>query len=606
MSTESTRPTVFHVSPKGSDDNPGTAEAPFCSIQHASDVAQPGDTITVHEGVYRERINPPRGGDSEETRITYQAAPGEQVSIKGSERIQNWQHLQEDVWTTRLPETFFGGYNPYRTEVTGNWFRPLPDLDRVYHTGAVYLNGHWLKEAASKEALFSSTDPKGQWIGEAGEKWTTLTARFPGEDPNQALVEINVREAVFYPDQPGRNYIHVRGFTLEHAACNWAPPTAEQVGLIGTHWSRGWIIEENRVQYAMCSGITLGKYGDEWDNRAESAEGYVGTIRRAHEQGWRRGTIGHHLIQHNEVCHCEQAGIVGSMGCAFSVVRDNHVHHINNRDMFTGEEMAGIKFHGAIDSLLENNHVHHCGGFGGMWLDWMAQGTRVRGNLFHDNDGQDLFVEVNHGPFMVDHNLFLSPTSLLESSGGGAYVHNLFAGRITLREEPDRDTPCHPPHSTDILKLSKVIGEDERFYNNLFTGGNGLMGYLSWTHTHLHAQGNMYLGTAGPGPVDQNHEVLPEVDASPLLEETGGEWRLHITFPSGKLTSQRRIMTSEQLPPSAVSGAVFESPEGMPYRLDSDYVGQPHAEGNPLPGPFAEWGSIGLATTIPVLHKRET
>ena len=37
----------------------------------------------------------------------------------------------------------------------------------------------------------------------------------------------------------------MRGFTLEHAATNWAPPTAEQIGLIGTHWSKGWIIENN-------------------------------------------------------------------------------------------------------------------------------------------------------------------------------------------------------------------------------------------------------------------------------------------------------------------------------------------------------------------------
>ena len=29
---------------------------------------RPGDTITVHAGVYRERVNPPRGGTSEEIR----------------------------------------------------------------------------------------------------------------------------------------------------------------------------------------------------------------------------------------------------------------------------------------------------------------------------------------------------------------------------------------------------------------------------------------------------------------------------------------------------------------------------------------------------------
>ena len=52
----------YHVALTGSDANPGTQKAPFRTIQHASDLAQPGDTITVHAGVYRERVNPPRGG----------------------------------------------------------------------------------------------------------------------------------------------------------------------------------------------------------------------------------------------------------------------------------------------------------------------------------------------------------------------------------------------------------------------------------------------------------------------------------------------------------------------------------------------------------------
>lgn len=38
----------------------GSAEKPFKTISAASKIAQPGDTITVHAGTYRERITPPR------------------------------------------------------------------------------------------------------------------------------------------------------------------------------------------------------------------------------------------------------------------------------------------------------------------------------------------------------------------------------------------------------------------------------------------------------------------------------------------------------------------------------------------------------------------
>ena len=41
----------FHVAVDGKDSNPGTRAAPLRTIQRAADLAQPGDVITVHEGV---------------------------------------------------------------------------------------------------------------------------------------------------------------------------------------------------------------------------------------------------------------------------------------------------------------------------------------------------------------------------------------------------------------------------------------------------------------------------------------------------------------------------------------------------------------------------
>src|SRR5512144_3048129 len=78
----------FHVAVSGNDTNAGTQAAPLRTIQRAAELVQAGDVITVHEGVYRERINPPRGGASDKKRIVYQAARGEKVAIKGSEVIE--------------------------------------------------------------------------------------------------------------------------------------------------------------------------------------------------------------------------------------------------------------------------------------------------------------------------------------------------------------------------------------------------------------------------------------------------------------------------------------------------------------------------------------
>ena len=72
-------PRQWHVSISGNDSADGSATAPLRHIQTAAERAYPGDVVIVHEGVYRERVAPPRGGESKERPITYQVAEGEKV-----------------------------------------------------------------------------------------------------------------------------------------------------------------------------------------------------------------------------------------------------------------------------------------------------------------------------------------------------------------------------------------------------------------------------------------------------------------------------------------------------------------------------------------------
>jgi hypothetical protein len=117
--------TEYHVATTGDDDHPGTATRPLRSIQAAADRAQPGDVITVHSGVYRERINPPRGGTSGSRRIIYQAAPGEKAVITGSEPVKGWVKEKNDTWRVTLPNTFFAAFNPYADILKGDWWSGL-------------------------------------------------------------------------------------------------------------------------------------------------------------------------------------------------------------------------------------------------------------------------------------------------------------------------------------------------------------------------------------------------------------------------------------------------------------------------------------------------
>lgn len=114
---------IYHVNQNiGRDWYPGTEEQPFATISQGARVAMPGDTVLVHEGVYREWVKPENSGTGELGRIVYEAAPGEQVVIKGSERIQCWERLEGTVWKAVLSNELFGDYNPYREELGGDWF----------------------------------------------------------------------------------------------------------------------------------------------------------------------------------------------------------------------------------------------------------------------------------------------------------------------------------------------------------------------------------------------------------------------------------------------------------------------------------------------------
>jgi len=586
----------LHVSQTGNDRNDGTPSSMLRTISAAAGLAQPGDVVIVHQGIYRERIDPPRGGTSSVAPIIYCAGKGEDVEISGAEIIKGWKKERDDVWTVSIPNSFFGAFNPYSDLIHGDWFDPK---GRNHHTGAVYLNGDWLVEAASVDEVYSKTDGSPRWFGRVDAQNTILIAQFRGVDPNEQQTEINVRQSVFYPSKPGRNYITVRGFHLCKAATPWAPPTAEQIGIIGTHWSKGWVIEENIVSYSTCSGISLGKYGDQFDNTSQdSAEGYVETIERALQNGWSRENIGHHVVRNNEVSHCEQAGIVGSLGCAFSTVTGNTVYEIHTRRLFSGAEMAGIKFHAAIDSEISNNNIYRTNR--GLWLDWLAQGARVTRNTFHKNEEEDMFLEVDHGPLMVDNNLFLSNTfSLHVNSQGGAFAHNLLCGGIHLERKETRLTPFLKPHSTEIAGMHGNPTGDMRFYNNLLAERGDLSPY-NISDLRNFFGGNVFLKDTRACTQEASPLLENQFDPHIQLSSQGQHMQLEITLDLVWAKESRQLVTTSLLGKALIPDLPFVRPDGAPYALDTDFSGRWRNVKNPFPGPFELSGKGSQRITVSI------
>lgn len=586
----------YHVAKSGNDKNSGDLNSPFLTIQAAANIANPGDVVTVHEGVYREWIKPPRGGESDSKRITYQATANEKVEIKGSEIIKDWVKFSGTVWKATIPNSLFGNYSPYTDLIHGDWFN---DLRRIHHTGEVYLNGKsfWEMELIEKvlnpKTVEDNWDPIGStytWFCESDKENTYIYANFHEADPNKELVEINVRKSCFYPEKNNINYLTIRGFSMSQAATQWAPPTAEQIGLIGTNWSKGWIIENNVIRNSKCSGITLGKHGDEFDNTSEdSAEGYVETIKRATARGWNKANIGSHIIRNNTISDCEQTGICGSMGGVFSTIENNNIYNIWTKRQFTGAEMGGIKIHASIDMIIKNNRLANCGR--GLWLDWMCQGARVTGNLLYNNTSDDIFVEVNHGPFLIENNILLSPLSIRDWSEGGAFAHNLIAGNIELRPQ-SRETPFQLPHSTEVGGLRTTLCGDDRYFNNIFVGGivknerneSGL-GIYENAELPMIVDGNVYLNGAKRFSKETN---LLELNYNPNIniEENDAGIFLSINLDKKILKMKNKTVTSELLGKAIIPDLRFENQDGTTLNIKNDYFGNLRNKKNPTSGPF--------------------
>ncbi|MHC4212065.1 MAG: right-handed parallel beta-helix repeat-containing protein [Planctomycetota bacterium] len=579
----------FHVSVNGSDKNDGSASKPFKTISTAAEIAQAGDVITVHQGTYRERVNPPRGGTSDSMRIVYQAAEGEQVVIKGSEVVTGWKRVRDGVWKVKIPNTFFANYNPYKVLISGDWFNPR---GRQHHTGEVYLNGNALFEDVSLDKI--NEPGKKNWYCQSDDQYTYIWANFDDLNPNEQLVEINVRPTCFYPDKPGRNYITVSGFQMSQAATQWAAPTAEQIAMVGTHWSKGWIIENNRISDSKCVGITLGKDRESGHNKLESADGYNNVVKIALENGWSKEKIGSHIVRNNTIYNCGAAGICGSMGGAFSQVTGNHIYNIHINKPFSGAEMAGIKLHAPIDTLIKNNRIHDT--CLAIWLDWMTQGTRVTANLCYNSTSQDLFVEVNHGPYVIDNNIFLSKTALRDWSQGGAFAHNIFAGKIR-REPQSRKTPYHKEHSTQIQGLSNTRGGDNRFYNNIFLAGKGLNIYDD-AALSMYVDGNLYLNGTAPYHEENNFIKLTNFNPNLRLIEQGDGVYLNFTLPPTDKKRKNQLVTTELLGKAAIPNLPYENPDTTDLKVDTDYFDNKRNEQNPSPGPFENPGEGNLSLKV--------
>jgi len=551
----------IYVAKTGSDSAFGSQTVPFLTINKAASIAQPGDIVTVHAGTYREWVKPPRGGTGDGIRITYRTATGEKVLIKGSERITSWKHQDGGVWQVELPNSFFGDYNPYALNVSGGWL----NYGKWYHRGDVYLNGEAFYEKQTAEEVNKTEQ---SWHCRADDRVTIIRANFGKANPNTGLTEINVRESIFMPQITGLRYITVDGFHFMHAAANWAPPVLElQTGAVGTRMGKHWIIQNCTITNARCVGIILGH-----------APGVDYTDIDA---------FGDHIIRNNIIRRCGQAGIAGQKGATRSVISGNFIEDTNYRKEFGGWETAAIKFHNSVDTVISGNLIrgvfHQQQGAFGIWIDYANQGIRITGNVIYDTQAATVFLEMNHGPTLVDNNILIGE-NVQSNSEATVFAHNLFVDcGYQYNPDTNRRSAYYTPHTMKTVGTKTGTAQDEKWFNNIFIR-QGLddvkdaPGYAS--------DYNIFLDGAGKSSFGDEHSII-----DPFV--TGFAYESHplgvtINFSMNDTASRLKgpWVDAKLLGVFSTVGQTIEDRSGNPIRVATDINGKKFV--SPTAGPMAD------------------
>ncbi|MBL7038613.1 MAG: carbohydrate-binding protein [Pirellulaceae bacterium] len=100
----------FYVAPSGNDVNPGTQAEPFATLQAAVNQLQPGDTLLMRGGVYRETVTFPRSG-ADGRPITLKPYHGEQVIVSGCDQVAGWTRHGDNIWKAAMDWTLGLGRN---------------------------------------------------------------------------------------------------------------------------------------------------------------------------------------------------------------------------------------------------------------------------------------------------------------------------------------------------------------------------------------------------------------------------------------------------------------------------------------------------------------
>lgn len=234
---------TWFVAPYGADANAGSIAQPFATIQQAANVAQPGDTVLIRGGVYRETVIPANSG-SAAAPITYEPFGNESVTIDGADPVTGWTSAQGSVYTAAQSWDLGEGNN--QVFVDGKMVNearwPNTSLNVSSPTWgratSVVMNTLGAKYETSVVTLYNSqlSQPAGTWVGSlahlaAGQEWVDQVGVVTASAPGWVTVTYQQDTSYQVPRNGNRFYIVGSAQALDSAGEWYRDPASGQLSL---------------------------------------------------------------------------------------------------------------------------------------------------------------------------------------------------------------------------------------------------------------------------------------------------------------------------------------------------------------------------------------
>jgi parallel beta-helix repeat protein len=356
---------IRHVRPAdalASDSGEGSRAHPWKTLAYAASQLQPGDTLVIAAGLYRESLLLGRR-DWSSAKPTTIVAEG-RVELRGTDLVQGWEKLGGGVFVKRnWPQ------EPQQVLVAGRALKQLggtifegypqrPDHDLAgLHADQ---GGIWPTRVAGGE---QALQPDSFWY-DANRKW--LYVRVAG-DASLTQAEVAVRTWLLRAEQASG--LTVRGLRFRYS--NTSTLSRQGAVTVQGHGNR---LEQLVVEDADGVGIELDGHDNQLLDCEVARAGYLGIKARGE-----RNTI---------------AG--------------NRVHHNNTRGFNKWWEAGGMKFigdDGLRHSRVVRNQVAWNTG-DGIWFDWGNDDNLIGDNQVAYNSGFGIHYEASSRARILGNSVF--------------------------------------------------------------------------------------------------------------------------------------------------------------------------------------------------------